>query len=53
MPTFININPFEILVANTWVTSIALQGFLIAMAVLTVGGVLLDIKHKKNVKFKC
>ena len=48
MPTFININPFEILVANTWVTSIALQGFLIAMAVLTVGGVLLDIKHKKN-----
>jgi hypothetical protein len=51
MPTFININPFEILVANTWVTSIALQGFLIAMAVLTVGGVLLDIKHKKNVKY--
>ena len=51
IPTFININPFEILVANTWVTSIALQGFLIAMAVLTVGGVLLDIKHKKNVKY--
>ena len=51
MPTFININPFEVLVTNTWVTSFALQGFLIAMAALTVGGVLLDIKHKKNVKY--
>ena len=49
MPTFVNINPFVEL-SNT-VPTIALQGFLIAMAALTIGGVLLDIKHKKNVKY--
>ena len=46
MPTFVNINPFETLVASG-VPVMALQGFLIAMAALTVGGVLLDIMHKK------
>ena len=50
MPTFVNINPFETLVASG-VPVMALQGFLIAMAALTVGVVLLDIMHKKNVKY--
>ena len=49
MPTFVNINPFVEL--SNSVPTIALQGFLIAMAALTIGGVLLDIKHKKNVKY--
>ena len=46
MPTFVNINPFVEL--SNSVPTIALQGFLIAMAALTIGGVLLDIKHKKK-----
>ena len=49
MPTFVNINPFVEL--SNSVPTIALQGFLLAMAALTIGGVLLDIKHKKNVKY--
>ena len=49
MPTFVSINPFVAL--SNMVPTVALQGFLIAMAALTVGGVLLDIMHKKNVKY--
>jgi len=49
MPTFFSTNPFVEL-SNT-VPTIALQGFLLAMAALTIGGVLLDIMHKKNVKY--
>jgi len=42
-------NPFATL-AET-VPSIAMQGFVIAMAALTLVGVLIDILHKKNVKY--
>ena len=49
MPTFFSTNPFVEL-SNT-VPTIALQGFLLAMAALTIGGVLLDIMQKKNVKY--
>ena len=47
MPTFVNINPFVEL--SNSVPTIALQGFLIAMAALTIGGVLLDIKRMLNI----
>ena len=49
MPTFVSINPFVEL--SNLIPTVALQGFLIAMAALTVGGVLLDIMHKKNVQY--
>ena len=42
-------NPFSIL-AET-VPSIVMQGFVVLMFLLIVGGTLLDIIHKKNVKY--
>ena len=42
-------NPFSTL-AET-VPTIVMQGFVIAMAVLTLIGVVVDIIHKKNVKY--
>ena len=42
-------NPFSIL-AET-VPSILMQGFVVLMVLLIVGGTLLDIIHKKNVKY--
>ena len=42
-------NPFSTL-AET-IPSVAMQGFVIAMAALTLVGVLIDILHKKNVKY--
>jgi len=45
----LSINPFSTL-AET-VSSIFLQGFVIAMAILVVVGTILDIIHKKNVKY--
>jgi hypothetical protein len=45
----ITINPFVDNVFN--IPLLAMQGFLILMVVFTVGGVLLDMMHKKNVKF--
>ena len=42
-------NPFSTL-AET-VPSIAMQGFVLAMAAFTLIGVLVDIMHKKNVKY--
>ena len=42
-------NPFSTL-AET-VPAFAMQGFVIAMAALTLIGVLVDIVHKKNVKY--
>ena len=45
----ITINPFIDNVFN--IPLLAMQGFLILMVVFTVGGVLLDMMHKKNVKF--
>jgi len=45
----ITVNPFIENVLN--VPPLAMQGFLILMVILTVGGVVLDMMHKKNVKF--
>ena len=42
-------NPFSALAEI--VPEIAMQGFVIAMATLTLVGVLVDILHKKNVKY--
>ena len=42
-------NPFATL--SEIVPAIAMQGFVIAMAALTLVGVLVDILHKKNVKY--
>ena len=42
-------NPFSALAEI--VPAIAMQGFVIAMAALTLVGVLVDILHKKNVKY--
>ena len=42
-------NPFSTL--SEIVPSIVMQGFVIAMAVFTLIGVLIDIVHKKNVKY--
>ena len=42
-------NPFSALAQL--VPSIAMQGFVITMAALTLLGVLFDIVHKKNVKY--
>ena len=42
-------NPFSVLAEI--VPAIAMQGFVVAMAVITLIGVLLDILHKKNVKY--
>ena len=49
MPTFVSINPFVEL--SNSIPTIAIQGFLVAMAGLVIGGVVLDIIHKKNVKY--
>ena len=45
----ITINPFVEL--STYIPSITMQAFLILMVILTVGGTILDMMHKKNVKF--
>lgn len=45
----ITTNPFAENVLN--IPSYAIQGFLILMVVFTIGGVILDMMHKKNVKF--
>ena len=42
-------NPFSTL--SEIIPAIAMQGFVIAMAALTLIGVLVDIMHKKNVKY--
>ena len=42
-------NPFSEL--SDFVSPIAMQGFVIAMAGLVILGTLLDIIHKKNVKY--
>ena len=42
-------NPFSTL--SEIIPAFAMQGFVIAMAALTLIGVLVDIKHKKNVKY--
>ena len=42
-------NPFSIL-AET-VPSVVMQGFVVSMVLLIVVGTLLDIIHKKNVKY--
>ena len=42
-------NPFSGL--SDFVSPIAMQGFVIAMAGLVILGTLLDIIHKKNVKY--
>tara|TARA_B100001564_G_scaffold131226_1_gene109906 strand:+ start:210 stop:992 length:783 start_codon:yes stop_codon:yes gene_type:complete len=45
----ITVNPFVENVFN--IPMLAMQAFLILMVLFTVGGVLLDMVHKKNVKF--
>jgi uncharacterized membrane protein YraQ (UPF0718 family) len=45
----ITINPFVEL--STYIPSITMQAFLILMVILTVGGTILDMIHKENVKF--
>ena len=45
----ITVNPFIENVFN--IPMLAMQAFLILMVLFTVGGVLLDMVHKKNVKF--
>ena len=42
-------NPFSDLGAT--IPSIAMQAFLIAMVILVIAGVVLDMMHKKNVKY--
>ena len=42
-------NPFSTL--SEIIPAFAMQGFVIAMATLTLIGVLVDIRHKKNVKY--
>ena len=42
-------NPFSDL--GTLIPSFAMQAFLIAMVLLVIGGVVLDMMHKKNVKY--
>ena len=42
-------NPFSIL-AET-VSSVVMQGFVVLMILLIISGTLLDIIHKKNVKY--
>ena len=42
-------NPFSDL--GTLIPSLAMQAFLIAMVLLVIGGVVLDMMHKKNVKY--
>ena len=42
-------NPFSTL--SEIVPAIAMQGFVLAMVALTLVGVLVDILHKKNVKY--
>jgi cell division protein FtsN len=42
-------NPFSDLGAS--IPSFAMQAFLIAMVLLVIGGVVLDMMHKKNVKY--
>ena len=50
MPSFVSINPFVEL--SNSIPTIAIQGFLLAMAGLVIGGVVLYIINKKNPKFK-
>ena len=45
----ITINPFVDNILN--ITPVYIQGFLVLMVIFTVGGVILDMMHKKNVKF--
>ena len=42
-------NPFSALGAS--IPSFAMQAFLVAMVILVIGGVVLDMMHKKNVKY--
>ena len=42
-------NPFSVL--SEIIPPVAMQGFVIAMVVLVVIGTLIDIIHKKNVKY--
>ena len=42
-------NPFSDLGAT--IPPIAMQAFLIAMVILVIAGVVLDMMHKKNVKY--
>ena len=42
-------NPFSTL--SEIIPALAMQGFVVAMAALTLIGVLVDIRHKKNVKY--
>ena len=45
----ITVNPFVDNVLN--IAPAYIQGFLILMVIFTIGGVILDMMHKKNVKF--
>ena len=45
----ITVNPFVDNVLN--IAPAYIQGFLVLMVIFTVGGVILDMMHKKNVKF--
>ena len=45
----LTINPFSEL--SEFIPSIAMQIFVIVMVILVVGGTLLDMIHKKNVKY--
>ena len=45
----ITINPFVDNILN--IAPVYIQGFLVLMVIFTVGGVILDMMHKKNVKF--
>jgi len=42
-------NPFSDL--GAFIPSFAMQAFLVAMVLLVIGGVVLDMMHKKNVKY--
>jgi len=45
----ITVNPFVDNVLN--IAPAYIQGFLVLMVIFTIGGVILDMMHKKNVKF--
>ncbi len=46
---FLTTNPFELL--GTWISPILLQSFVVLMVALIIIGTLVDIIHKKNVKY--
>ncbi len=49
MPAWMNINPF--LTLSESISAFSMQVFLIVMVVLVIGGTVLDMIHKKNVKY--